>query len=152
MCKILFQRTFGKQCLEVGCRRDSTAELLIGNSGLEFWAGLRRSRNDFGSQILDIGQWWFSEFGLPAVFAIWVVNTNLEPKLFSQVNEWLNEIVELCDSNIGIKLWANEISHGSIDIEIAKEFIYGLRYKLTREDRQSINILWDHLDAAQVTG
>ena len=111
------------------------AVLLIGNPGLEFL----RSRHDL--KILDLGQAWREDTGLPFVFAVWAIRrdqrpTGLGQKLLQTKRDGLAKLDEII------------ATHPEFDAELRAAYLREhIRFDLGEREKQGIDCFVERLRA-----
>lgn len=76
--------------------RGARAHLLIGDAAFEC-----AQRQGTNPNNVDLGGWWFTQTGLPFVFARWVVRPSLEEAKKTRVLAWLESCAERAATTLG---------------------------------------------------
>ena len=86
---LLCLRQYGAAPVLTSTYRAARAHLLIGDAAFEC-----AQRHGASPHNVDLGSWWFTQTGLPFVFARWVVRPSLEESKKARVLAWLESCAE----------------------------------------------------------
>ena len=123
---------------DYACAAEREAVLLIGNPGLEFL------RSPHGHQILDLGQAWQEDTGLPFVYAVWAIRRDQRPPglghaLLNARRDGLARLDELITT------------HPEFDADLRAAYLHKhIRFDLGEREKQGIARFVDDLRA--ITG
>jgi predicted solute-binding protein len=132
--RVLCKMTYDRTPLECADPEDAEGVLLIGNHALT--AKLSQA----WPIVVDLGQWWAEQTGLPFVFARWVVSSTTDEQAKADLSKWLEGCERLAQSKSGLAQLSQAAEALIPDPRTREEYFAGIDVRLTERHLEGLEV------------